>query len=298
MAQQNPTPHICFDRIVPSSYQPARETTHRIATSNYIEAVRKKTARLAVAPSANATLFEHVRSMPKLGSLSASDPVAIARMAVIDLKKWDNGRSLRCRFLDGDDSQQGKVKDKADIWCDYANITFSFVDDPDAEVRISFQADPGSWSAVGTDCLILDYFPQYQPTMNFGWLRDDTADEEYERVVVHEFGHALGGIHEHQSPTENLQWNADAVYAAFSGPPNYWSKDDIDHNILQKYSPNGISATRFDMSSIMLYQFDGSLFVDGKGTPLNTHLSDQDKQMIGQMYPKQAADAKTAGSPA
>jgi len=40
------------------------------------------------------------------------------------------------------------------------------------------------------------------------------------------------------------------------------------------------------MSSIMLYQFDGSLFKDGKGTPLNTQLSDQDKTMIAQMYPK------------
>jgi hypothetical protein len=297
MPQQN-SPRICFDRIVPSNYQPAGATAHRIAISNYLSAVRQKTAQLGVAPSANATLFQHMSSIQKLGNLSASDPVVVARMAVIDLKKWDNGRTLRCRFLDGDDFQQGKVKDKADIWLDYANVNFSFVTDPDAEVRISFQADPGSWSAVGTDCLITDYFPQYQPTMNFGWLRDDTADEEYERVVVHEFGHALGCIHEHQSPNENLQWNVDAVVAAFSGPPNYWSKDDIDHNILQKYSPDGISATRFDLNSIMLYQFDGSLFVDGKSTPLNTHLSDQDKQMIGQMYPKQTADAKTAGSPA
>jgi hypothetical protein len=216
-------------------------------------------------------------------------------MALIDLKKWENGHTLSCHFLDGDDFQQGKVKDKADIWCDYANVTFNFVDDPSSEIRISFQADAGSWSAVGTDCLVTDYFPQYQPTMNFGWLRDDTADEEYERVVVHEFGHALGCIHEHQQPNEDLKWNVDAVYAAFSGPPNYWSKDDIDHNVLQKYSPEGISATRFDRDSIMLYQFDGSLFVDGVGTPLNTHLSDQDKQMIGQMYPKAAAESRAAG---
>ncbi len=27
--------------------------------------------------------------------------------------------------------------------------------------------------------------------MNFGWLEDDTDDEEYRRVVLHEFGHAL-----------------------------------------------------------------------------------------------------------
>jgi hypothetical protein len=293
MPQQS-SPRICFDRVVPNNYQPAGATTHRIAISNYIAAVRQKTALLGAAPPPNATLFEHMNSIQNLGTLSATDPVAVARMAVIDLKKWDNGRTLRCRFLDGDDFQQGKVKDKADIWRDYANIAFSFVAEPDAEIRISFQADAGSCSGVGTECLNRDYFPQYQPTMNFGWLRDDTADDEYERVVVHEFGHSLGCIYEHQSPNENLQWNVDAVYIAFSGPPNYWSKDDIDHNILQKYSANLISATRFDMNSIMLYEFDGSLFVDGKGTPLNTHLSDQDKQMIGQMYPKQAAEAKAA----
>jgi hypothetical protein len=285
---------ICFDRVVPSKYQPARSTTGRIATANYIAAVQQKAARLAAPPSAKASLFQRVSAIQPLATLNASDPVAVARMALIDLKKWESGRTLHCHFLDGDDFQQGKVKDKANMWRDYANVTFNFVDDPAAEVRISFQADPGSWSAVGTDCLITDYFPQYQPTMNFGWLRDDTEDEEYERVVVHEFGHALGCIHEHQSPNENLQWNTDTVYKTFSGPPNYWSKDDIDHNILQKYSPQGISATRFDMDSIMLYQFDGSLFVDGQGTPLNTHLSDQDKQMIGQMYPKQATAAASS----
>jgi len=177
------------------------------------------------------------------------------------------------------------VQGKAAIWQQFANINITFADDPDAEIRISFQADAGSWSAIGNDCLISSYFPAYQPTMNFGWLRDDTDDTEYERVVVHEFGHALGCIHEHQSPTEDLKWNADAVYQAFSGPPNYWSKDEIDHNILQKYSPEGISATSFDTDSIMLYQFDGSLFTDGVGTPLNTHLSDKDKGMIAQMYP-------------
>jgi hypothetical protein len=81
---------------------------------------------------------------------------------------------------------------------------------------------------------------------------------------------------------------------AFSGPPNYWSESDIDQNILQKYSPNGISATRFDRKSIMLYQFDGSLFTDGKGTPLNTHLSQLDEKMIGQMYLKAAAHSAVA----
>jgi hypothetical protein len=83
-----------------------------------------------------------------------------------------------------------------------------------------------------------------------------------------------------------LKWNKPAVYRYFSGPPNYWSKEDIDFNILQKYSPEGLKFTRFDRDSIMLYQFPAELFSDHKATPLNFQLSKKDKDFIRQMYPK------------
>jgi hypothetical protein len=156
----------------------------------------------------------------------------------------------------------------------------------DAEIRISFQADPGSWSAVGTDALVESYFPKYQPTMNFGWLEDNSADAEYERVVAHEFGHALGCVHEHQSPDANLPWDQEAVYASFMGPPNYWTKEEIDFNILRRYSPAGVRFTRMDPDSIMLYMFPANLFRTGEGTKENTHLSQGDKQFIAQVYPR------------
>ena len=139
-------------------------------------------------------------------------------------------------------------------------------------------------------------FPKTDPTMNFGWLEDDTDDTEYERVVVHEFGHALGCIHEHQSPNENLQWDVPKVYAQFSGPPNNWTKEQIDFNILQKYSPNGISATIFDKDSIMLYQFPADLFLDKVATPENTQLSEKDKSFIQQMYPGQIVQQNAPAS--
>ncbi len=252
---------ICFDRIIPHEYAPARTTA--------------VTAAVQSATHGGLGLLDATAGM-----------VPIAHMALIHQKKWPNGHRLKCRFLDGSPFQRKKVETKARIWEKFANINLKFIASGDAEVRISFVADDGSWSAIGTDSLVESYFPKYQPTMNYGWLRDNTDDEEYERVVVHEFGHALGCIHEHQQPNEKLDWNLDAVYRYFSGSPNFWSKADIDSNVIQKYGPQGIDATIFDPASIMLYQFDGKLFKSGKGTPNNTQLSPLDKQFIATMYPK------------
>jgi hypothetical protein len=264
---------ICFDRIISDRYQPAGAEAYRAAVQNFQASSLSMMKERQLKPEA-------------LGELRADDPIVRAKMALINVKKWTNGKMLRCRFLDGQSAWQAKVIEKAKIWEQYANTKLNFVADGDAEIRISFFADAGSWSAVGTDALVESYFPKYQPTMNFGWLRDDTPDEEYGRVVVHEFGHALGCIHEHQSPNVTLNWDTQAVYRYFSGPPNYWSKADVDHNVLQKYSPAGLSATPFDIDSIMLYQFSPELFTNRKGTPSNTKLSAKDKEMIAQMYPK------------
>ena len=257
--------HICFDRIVP-------------ADSNSAHAVAQQAA------------FEHhsreLTRQLKSAGLDPSATLHVARMAVSLSKKWNNGQELKCRFLGGSAKQRKGVETKAHIWEQYANIKLKFVTTADAEIRIAFGPDPGSWSAVGIDCLVESYFPKHQPTMNFGWLTDTTPDTEYERVVVHEFGHAIGCVHEHQSPKANLQWNVQKVYEVFSGAPNYWSKAEIDSNILQKYSPKGMAETAFDEQSIMLYQFDAALFRNNHGTPLNQQLSPHDEQFIAAMYPK------------
>jgi hypothetical protein len=260
---------LCIDRLVRDRYQPAR----------------------AAARQALEELADQVAEGEVAGGevIDASQVIPPARLALITLKKWSqlpNGNTLRCRFLDGSSIQQQKVEAEAKRWEPYVNISFEFGDDPDSEIRISFEADPGSWSAVGTDALIEQYFPKFQPTMNFGWLHDDTNDMEYERVVVHEFGHALGCIHEHQSPAADLKWNEPEVYRVFSGPPNYWTPAQIKHNIIDKYSAGQTQFTQFDPDSIMLYPFPGTLFVGGKGTHSNTELSATDERFITQLYPK------------
>jgi hypothetical protein len=209
----------------------------------------------------------------------------LERAAILKVKKWpDSRRVINCRFLDGDNIQRKKVEEKAHIWEQYANIKFKFGAKIDAEIRISFSL-PGSWSALGTDALVPWYYPKYQPTMNFGWLKSSTPDNVYEQVVLHEFGHALGLIHEHQNPDAKLKWNPVVVYSFFSGYPNYWSKQQIYQNILMRYSPRGVDNTNYDPDSIMLYMFPGYLFTDGKGTKTNSKLSQYDKDFMAKQYP-------------
>ena len=250
---------ICFERIIPDELDPERPV--RRAMRNYMAANEGK-------------------------SLKPEDIAQIARMALVNSKKWQDGSTLKCRFLDGSPKMKKKVEAVAHEWEKYSKIKFKFIASGAADIRISFYADAGSWSAVGRDALNQSYFPLHQPTMNYGWLRDDTEDAEYSRVVLHEFGHALGCIHEHQQPKFNRVWDKQAVLKYFQGPPNYWSPADIQSNVLGKYSPAGISATTYDPASIMLYAFDGRLFSDGKGpTNTNTKVSPTDVKMMKSMYP-------------
>lgn len=252
---------ICFERIIPDELDPERHVRRAL-----------RSELLAAAGGAR--------------KLNADDVAHVTRMALVSSKKWSPGFTLRCRFLDGTPKMRKKVRTLAKEWEKHANVKLKFVAKAPAEVRISFYADDGSWSAVGRDALNAGYFPLHQPTMNFGWVRDDSDPVEDRAVILHEFGHALGCIHEHQAPTFDRKWNTAAVMKYFQGPPNYWDEAAIQSNVLSKYSPKGIQATRFDPRSIMLYSFDAGLFSDGLGpTNENSQLSTTDRTMIKQMYP-------------
>ena len=64
----------------------------------------------------------------------------------------------------------------------------------------------GSWSYIGTDAATI---PKESFTMNLGFVDRST--------ILHEFGHSIGLIHEHQSPFKGgFEWNKDEVSLCYN----------------------------------------------------------------------------------
>jgi serralysin len=197
--------------------------------------------------------------------------------------KWKSGDTIRIAFMEGDDKLQRRVRDVAMRWVapGMANLQLSFTDSSNSQVRVAFRAGNGSWSTVGTTC---KQVAADKPTMNFGWINSDSADDEVRRVVLHEFGHAIGLIHEHQNPVAAIKWNRDAVIRELSGPPNNWSVEEIGFNVLNPASPDDVNATTLDPTSIMMYPIPASWTENGFSTDLNGDLSKVDRQFIRTQY--------------
>jgi hypothetical protein len=154
-------------------------------------------------------------------------------------------------------------------------LNFTWVDKPSAaQVRIAFDPNAGAWSLVGTDCLHEDHS---KPTMNLAWF--DVA------TVLHEFGHVLGMVHEHDNPDDNpIQWN-DARVFAWAAQTQGWPHSVTEKNIIQRYKHKLINGSKFDPLSIMLYFFPAKITLNHVGTHQNLRLSGDDVLYISKMYP-------------
>ena len=119
--------------------------------------------------------------------------------------------------------------------------------------------------------------------MNFGWFNDNTEESDFCRTTLHEFGHALGCIHEQLQPQADIKWNKGFVYEYYEKLG--WTRTDIDLALFQKYNSAETINSDYDPLSIMQYPLPPGFTTNGFVVGWNNQLSQTDIDFIRKIYP-------------
>jgi serralysin len=221
-------------------------------------------------------------------------PEAVAEKKYLWWHHPEHPLKISVAFMGGTTFQRQQVQRFANGWTAASDnkIRFLFhnhIPGTYSDIRITFTPG-GSWSAIGNRGLTFP-FPERRenvnmPTMNFGWIDENEPETSIQAVVLHEFGHALGMVHEHQHPDVTIPWDSAKVYqyyATTQDPP--WDEAIVNYNIFHRYDRASTNFTAYDPSSIMHYSIPGDLRTDGITTPFNFTLSSLDISLIKTLYP-------------
>lgn len=210
-----------------------------------------------------------------------------AALVVSTNRLWEIGKVITVSM---DDAASAGLKKKimniANEWTKYANVKFLQVGGG-GDIHIKFDQNGGYSSLIGNqskDFLTrIGYDIASKGTMNLA-VNDDTNDDLLKRVVLHEFGHALGFHHEHQNPSVQIPWNKEAVYETYR-KRNGWDRSKVDHNVFRKLDAGQTQYSSFDRNSIMAYSIPNNLTIGDFSIPYNKGLSKMDKSFASVFYP-------------
>lgn len=208
--------------------------------------------------------------------LPGQDPHNGRGLAGVKEWLWQAGETIT--FAVNNPVHAGTLLKVLQAWQPHLNLKLGIESWDRANVRIESHPNKGNWSAIGNGALSV---PRPDPTANI-------ADVSLFWVWLHEIGHALGFLHEHQSPKIDMQWLVEAVYAYYAQLGK--NKDWVMGNLFWIYEQ--ALATEGDPKSIMFYWLAPGLSAKfPQGTTLNTELSELDKAGARMLYP-QESDAK------
>lgn len=234
----------------------------------------------------------------------------VERGVIVGAKRWDSGVPIRVCFFGGSRELRRSIVAVASGWEQQgAPVSFDFGDRADPalcrsnqrfDIRIGY-TQLGYWSMIGQDSLV--HVGQLEQSMNFQRFDiSPPAAEEFRRVVLHEFGHALGFYHEHQQAEQGCEndFNWPVVYQYLAGPPNRWSKETIDFNLRSRRYMSGDIQTNFNVKSIMLYTFPIEFYNNGDRNRCyssgNSSISGGDAQLLRNAYGKAGISRLTSAA--
>lgn len=209
------------------------------------------------------------------------------RLAVEIGKWWGTSADLTVGFLDNPSRElRDRILAHLNAWARDAAVRFHEVT-TDPRVRIGRFTEEelptfgGYWSYVGTD---IDGIRPDEPTMNLEGFTMATPESEFHRVVRHEAGHSLGFPHEHMRQELVVRLDRDKVIAAYMASEG-WTEQDVIDQVLTPLEESSILGTPTDQTSIMCYQIDGSLTLDGTPILGGLDINETDHHFAALVYP-------------
>jgi|GEM_PF-1532562 len=268
-----------FKRRLPSKHLAvAHKRVPKLARGRIALARARKPMRLAATKRGKGVSFAPCASAP-----AEAAPQGKEGAVFHNSYQWPVGATLRIGFVDGSLEARKAVAKTASEWTEHANLDFDFdySNNPsNVDILIRFN-DPNCTSALGDTSRYMSEFGQ--PSMNLCYADTFMETEDFPRIVLHEFGHALGLYHEHQSPKANHSWNKQAVYDYYTRFG--WDRDYVDQWVFRTIDPALVDATDYDVDSIMHYAFPPEFTTDNVGFGGKSQLSAMDKSFIAEVYP-------------
>jgi Astacin (Peptidase family M12A) len=243
----------------------------------------------------------------------APDAARNVRGVMLLSVRWPQNATLKVCYLSGTRQARERATKAALELQSYMNLNLDFgtVTDPrrckgdnSEQIKIGFVndgPDAGYWSYLGTQST---NFPHSMNLGGFGANTLPIPEAEFRGIVLHEFGHALGLLHEHQSPKAGCDAELDPTQLKNWANRVGWDEQQLQVNIKAYLPAKEIRATPHDRASIMHYSLPPELFKSGKNSkcwvPKNNVLSVTDKTFIASIYPKSipVAGLPTRGLPA
>ncbi|RMN51631.1 Matrixin [Pseudomonas syringae] len=216
------------------------------------------------------------------------DSKHLARLLVSFTKYWARGRTLKILFQKNPPAiLTAPIVEAAKKWLPHINLKFEFVTDGTSDIRIGFN-EHLNWSAIGTDALLAG---QNEPTMEFNVKELYTAElnplPELTRIVLHEFGHALGAVHEHQHPQANIPWNEPLLRPLLL--QTGLSDEEINTNFFDRYEAADFHYSAYDRDSVMHFDIPNGLTLgDFEIINVGKTLSPKDIEVMSAIYPDRA----------